>query len=142
MLLQAQQVQLIQEWTEAREHLKKWSQLESDLRDRVIAETFDSSKTEGTETIELMGDWKLKAVRKLNYNLSNKDNALTNILASLPSVIAQNLIRWQPDLNLSMFRKLDQATQELFSPVLTIKPAKPSLELVPPTNANTVHQSN
>ena len=57
----------------------------------------------------------------------------------MPQVIMENLVRWNPDLNLTVYRKLDSAMQELLTPVLTIKPAKPTLELVPP-NANSVHE--
>jgi hypothetical protein len=140
MEIQHQQLNLVQEWNEAKEQLKKWSQQESELRDKVIQELFTSDKTEGTESIELAGDWKLKATKKLNYNISNKDE-LVNILNSLPAIVAQNVVRWNPDLNLSLYRKLDAETRQLLSPVIAIKPAKPSLELVPP-NANSVHQSD
>lgn len=141
MELNGKATQLLQQWNEAKEQSKHWSEVESTLRDTLVKELFDSSKTEGTETLELSGDWKLKATKRLSYNLSNKDNALVNILQGLPSVIAENLIRWNPDLNLSMYRKLDTPTQQLFAPVLAIKPGKPSLELVPP-NANKLHESN
>jgi hypothetical protein len=140
MEIQHQQLNLVQEWNEAKEQLKKWSQQESELRDKVIQELFTSDKTEGTESIELAGDWKLKATKKLNYNISNKDE-LVNILNSLPAIVAQNVVRWNPDLNLSLYRKLDAETRQLLSPVIAIKPAKASLELVPP-NANSVHQSD
>jgi hypothetical protein len=132
MLLDQKQLSLIQEWNVAKQQLNQWSETESTLRDLVIQELFNTGKTEGTETIELSNDWTIKATKKLNYRLSNKDGELVNIIATLPSVIAQNLIRWQPDLNLSMYRKLDPSTQALFNPVLTIKPSKPSLELIAP----------
>jgi hypothetical protein len=139
MDLQHQQLNLVQEWNEAKEQLKYWTEKESDLRSKVVQDIFKSDKTEGTETIELTGDWKLKVTKKLNYNVSNKDETLTNILNSLPALVAQNVIRWNPDLNLAVYRKLDTTMRELLSPVISIKPAKPSLELVPP-NANSVHQ--
>jgi hypothetical protein len=139
MDLQHQQLNLVQEWNEAKEQLKYWTEKESDLRSKVVQDIFKSDKTEGTETIELTGGWKLKVTKKLNYNVSNKDETLTNILNSLPALVAQNVIRWNPDLNLAVYRKLDTTTRELLSPVISIKPAKPSLELVPP-NANSVHQ--
>jgi hypothetical protein len=139
MDLQHQQLNLVQEWNEAKEQLKYWTEKESDLRSKVVQDIFKSDKTEGTETVELAGDWKLKVTKKLNYNVSNKDETLTNILNSLPALVAQNVIRWNPDLNLAVYRKLDTTMRELLSPVISIKPAKPSLELVPP-NANSVHQ--
>ena len=143
MNLEKDKLDLIQNWNEAKEQVKRWTQTENDLRDKVIKGLFDSGTIEGTETIQIGSDWKLKATRRLNYTLSNKDGALVSILQTLPSVIAENLIRWSPDLNLSMYRKLDATTQQLFIPVLSIKPAKPSLELVPPNaNASTVHESD
>jgi hypothetical protein len=138
MEIQHNQLNLIQEWNEAKEQLKHWSLKESDLRDKVINSVFDAAKIEGTETIDLAGDWKLRAVKKFNYSLSNKDGQLANILASFPSIIAQNLVRWNPDLNLSIYRKLNEQNQQMLSPVLIIKPARPSLELVPP-NAHSIH---
>ena len=141
MDLDENHLHLLKDWNEAREQLKHWTKLESDLRDKLVTQLFDSSKTEGTETLELQGDWKLKATKRLSFNLSNKDGALVSILQTLPSIIAENLIRWNPDLNLTMYRKLDAPTQQLFTPVLTIKPGKPTLELVPP-NANKLHEPN
>lgn len=132
MLLTIEQTTLVQEWNEAKQQLKVWQEKESRLRDQIVADCFDNTKTEGSESLDIGLDWKLRATKKFNYNLSNKDGALTNILAGLPSVIAQNLIRWNPDLNLSMYRKLDAPTQQLFAPVLTIKAGKPTLELVAP----------
>lgn len=133
MQLQPSQLQLIQEWNEAKQQLNKWQETESTLRVQVVTELFNAETTEGTENIELAGNWKLKATKGLNYNLSNKDGALMNILATLPSLVAENLIRWKPDLNLGIYRKLDQHTQELFRSVLTVTSSKPKLELVPPS---------
>jgi hypothetical protein len=141
MNLDAQKLTLLQEWNEAKEQLKHWQQKESELRDTLVKGLFDSSKTEGTDTLILSGEWKLKVTRKLSYNLSNANDGLVNILQTLPSVITQNLIRWKPDLNLSLFRKLDEPMRNLFTPVLTIKPSKPSLELIAP-NANQLHEPN
>ena len=134
-----QHLKLVQEWNEAREQLKYWNQKEGELREAVVTSVFTSTKTEGSETIDLAADWKLKATKKFNYNLTNKDNSLVNIIRTMPQVIIENLVRWNPDLNLTVYRKLDSAMQELLTPVLTIKPAKPTLELVPP-NANSVHE--
>jgi hypothetical protein len=132
MELQQQQMDLIQSWNEAKQQLKNWTEKESQLRDRIASELFDATFTEGTESISIGLDWQLKLTRKLNYNLSNKDGELTTILTTMPSVIAQNLVRWTPDLNLTMYRKVDEQTKSLLAPVLTIKTAKPTLELVPP----------
>jgi hypothetical protein len=141
MELDQQKLTLLQEWNEAKEQLKHWQQRESELRDTLVKGLFDGNKTEGTDTLTLTGEWKLKLTRKLSYNLSNENDGLVNILQTLPSVITQNLIRWNPDLNLSLYRKLDESTRNLFTPVLTIKPAKPSLELIAP-NANKLHEPN
>jgi hypothetical protein len=141
MDLDVKQLLLLQEWNEAKEQLKHWQQKESELRDTLVNRLFAIGKTEGTETLILTGEWKLKVTRKLSYNLSNENDELVHVLQTLPSVITQNLIRWNPDLNLSLFRKLDEPTRNLFTPVLTIKPAKPSLELIAP-NANKLHEPN
>jgi hypothetical protein len=42
------------------------------------------------------------------------------------------LIRWEPALSITAYQNLDHETQKLFDGCLTIKPGKPSLEVIPP----------
>jgi len=135
MPLTPEQIAAVQAWNEAKNELDRFKQQESMLRDELVKLLF-SSKDEGTESIEVSNGWKLKAVKKLDYKLDNKDNQIVAICAMLDPDTAKRLFNWKPDLSVSTYKQLDATTQSLLNGCLTIKPAKASLELVPPKEAN------
>lgn len=130
--LTTEQMTMLREWNEAKQESKRWTEQESILREKLIRELFTADSDEGTQSILLDGDWKLKVVKKLTYTLNNDTGEVSAIYASLPDSVAKELIRWKPDLNLSSYKHADKSTQDLFKNVLTIKPAKPQLDLTPP----------
>jgi hypothetical protein len=125
------QLDLLRDWNEAKLQTKQWTEKESLLRDTLVKELFTADKDEGTESIAVK-EWTLKVTKKLNYSLNNKDGEVSAICATLPELVSKQLVNWKPELSLSAYRKTDTATQKLFTNVLTIKPAKPTLELIPP----------
>ena len=126
------QLNTLRDWNEARQQSKQWTEKESTLRDVLVKELFNPDKDEGTELIGIKYDWTLKATKKLTYSLNNKEGEVSAICATLPLDVSRSLINWKPDLILSGYKKSDPAIQELFKEVLSIKPAKPILELIPP----------
>lgn len=135
MDLSPETLNVLKEWNEAKEQSKHWVEKESKLRDQIVKEVFNPDRDEGTESIEIQNGWILKSSKSLNYSLNNKDGEVSAICASLPDTLSKQLVRWKPELSLSNYRKLDFHTQQMFQPVLTIKPAKPVLELIPPSQS-------
>lgn len=132
MPLTAEQLTLIDNWSTSKIEADRYKQLESSLRDQVVLTIFSSTKEEGSESIEIVNGWLLKATKKLDYKLSNDQEQITALVALLDKDVATKLIKWKPDLSIGTYKNLDKETQILLNGCLTIKPAKPSLELIPP----------
>lgn len=136
---------LIQQWLAAKQQLDSAKEIEAALRGELVTTYFDNQKEEGTENLELGNGYKLKAVKKLSYRIDKNaiDGALDAIekLGEEGKFIAGRLVKWQPELSVSEFKKLQenassptvaQTIVALITPVLTITPGMPSLEFVEP----------
>ena len=118
--------------------LERAKEAESKLRDELVTELFSADKDAGSETIEIANGYALKATKKLDYKLNNKNGEVEALIAVIghDAVREMKLIRWEPKLSETAYKNADPQTQKLFDDCLTIKPAKPSLEIVPPKEAN------
>jgi hypothetical protein len=123
---------LLAQWTEAEQNCAMWKAKELRLRTEVIAQFFDTSKDQGTEHFELGNGYKLTAVKKLNYTLTNKNGETVAALQALRPDTAQRLVSWSPTLSKTEYDRLSSNEKMLLTNALTIKPATPSLELVEP----------
>jgi hypothetical protein len=130
MPLTVEQQAALNEWRESAAQSKFWKERESALRDAIVAALFDSSKDEGSQTIEIVPGWSAKATKKLDYKLDNSDDKVIAVCAILDGDLAPKLIKWKPELSISTYKQLDAPTQALFNGCLTIKPAKPTLEII------------
>lgn len=122
----------ILEWKNAKVQLDAFKTLEMKLRSELVSENFDGSKLEGTENLDLGNSWKLKCVKKLSHKLTNKNGETAKALVALPSHISERLVKWEPTLSVSEYKRLDPAHRAIIDEVLTIKEASPSLDLVAP----------
>lgn len=134
------QVETLHKWYQAKSELRRWGEIESHLRDQIVKELFDTNRDEGTESLTVFNDWTLKATKKLNYILNNDEGQISAICASLPEQLSKQLVRWKPELSLTTYRTLDVNIRQMFNGTLSIKPAKPTLELFAPTNSTKVLQ--
>ena len=132
---------VINEWREAQAVLAKAKETELRLRNEILTGAFGFDGVtlrEGTENYELLHGFKLKAVFKANYKLDNTadavDRALTRIEKAGPEgqFVASRLVKWEPKLSVSEYRKLEPKYQKIIDDVLTITEGTPSLEIVPP----------
>lgn len=121
---------MLSRWKSAADQMVHWRETESKLRDEVIAAIFTPSKDEGSETVEIVPGWKAKATKKLDYKLKNDEGQVEALAAILDDQTKKQLIRWKPELSVSAYKQLDEATQQLFNGCLTIKPGKASLEII------------
>lgn len=134
---------LIMDWQEAERMLAAAKETELTLRKRVFDLCFPNAEV-GTNTLELGKGYKIKAVRKLNYNLANgageTERALEAIakLGNRGEYIAADLVSWKPSLSLTTMKKLEKTNREdstilkLIESVLTVTDATPTLEVVVP----------
>ena len=135
-----QRDELLTKWQQAKETISKWKDYEGELRKMIVADAslFNPNKQSGTETVELGNGYKLKAVKKINYKVDNKEGqafAVLKKLAALSDVSAhkcKDLFRFDANLKLSEYKKLDEQEKAIVDTVLETKQAMPSLELVEP----------
>ena len=123
---------MLLDWKAKKEVLEIAKAEEAEIRAQIVAKVFSEEKLEGTETYELGQGWKLKASKRLNYSLNNKDDATEKALEKLPDFVADRLVSWKPSLSIREYKQLDNNQRKIIDRVLTIKPGMPSLELVEP----------
>ena len=131
--------QLIMQWHEAQQTLAQAKEVESQLRKEVLAECFAvEADFEGTENVDLGEGYKLKSVFKLNRRLANKngetDKALTKIekLGEAGEFVADRLVKWEPKLSMTEYKKLPNNMRKIIDEVITAAPGAPSISLVEP----------
>lgn len=129
--------QTLQAWLDAKNALDAAKATEMELRSKVIEGfNFDPKKAAGTEYADLANGWRLKAVKKQNYNLDKDktDAALSELekSGSDGQFIADRLVKWKPDLSIAEYRKLNATHKAIIDRVLTVTPGSPSLELIEP----------
>lgn len=134
-------------WRELQIQAAAACEAEMKLRREIVAEMFDADKLEGTETVTLSNGWKLKADKKLYYNVTQGEplDDLENFCEKVKGMpFFEELLRWKAELSLTTYKKslplframLPDARQKqldkLIAEAVTTKPGAPSLELVPP----------
>ena len=93
------------------------------------------SPVEGTNTADIEAGWKVKGTYKLDRKLDAA--ALPAVLEELrkQDVVADALIKYVPELNTKDYKALNADNRKIFEQAMTIKPASPTLELIPPKEA-------
>jgi len=105
---------------------------EMDLRKEVVALFFPESK-EGTNTLALQNGWKLKYIKKLDYQIQR--DILDEVKDELFALNAplDEIIKYKPFLSTSAYKTLRQLNPQgcdLLDTALVIKLSSPTLELV------------
>jgi hypothetical protein len=141
----------LEEWMNLKPVLATYKDREFELRTEIINNAgFNVAKFEGTESISLAdgngndSGWKLKAVKDQNYTLTNNANETVLLLqeiAKIDPAVAQGLVKWQPVISESVYKKQllplieNGANPEIakaLAVALTIKQGAPRLELIAP----------
>lgn len=128
---------LIAAWLDAKRKLEEAKEEEDRLREQII-ETYSSGDVEeGTESVELFDGSALKIVRGLTYKLppTAETNAVLHRIAAMGNhypFIAERLVKWEPKLLLSEYRKLnaDDPAKKLIDSILITTPSKPQVKYV------------
>jgi hypothetical protein len=137
---------LIAAWQQAQTSLEAAKTYEMELRKRVVAATFDATKTKGTENFDLGKGYVLKCVKKENVKVDAVK--INDVLDEIEKVgdfgkfIADRIVKFKPDLSLTEWNALNERAHEgdgnaqkiiaLLVPVVEFKPGSPVLEVVEP----------
>lgn len=104
---------------------------ERKLRAEVFALAFPKP-AEGTNNEELPQGWKLKGTLKIDRKLDEAALPAVKEAIRAMGVNPDPLVKYKPELALKDYRALPPEVMKVFDTCLTIKPALPSIELVPP----------
>lgn len=104
---------------------------EKAMRQELFGDAFPAPK-EGTNNLELMDGWKLKGTLKIDRKID--DAALPAVMEAIRGmgVNPDPCIERKPSLALKAYKALPPEIQKVFDTALTIKPALPTIEVVPP----------
>lgn len=128
-ILTDEQAEKLTLWKRTSEELAKLKAREMRLR-KELTETLFSEAPEGTTTLTLTGDWKLKATVKMNRSLD--EAALPGVLEQLGIGIVDDVVRYKPSLDLRNYKKLNDEQRAIFDEAVIMKPGAPTLQLVEP----------
>jgi len=122
----------LMEWRELQIRMKQLKSREIELRKLIVQESFDPNMVEGTETIDLGNDYKLKCRHNLRYNVERDNEKVLQVVSKLPVDVAKRILKWKADLSLTEYKQLDKEHKKLVDKIVTTVPGNPVLELVEP----------
>lgn len=125
---------MVGRWWEIKQALKEAKKLaaeEKALRQALFTLFFPAPR-EGINTRELPAGWKLKGKYKLDRKVD--EAALPAVLKEMreKGISCDDLVRYKPELATKEYRNLTETERDLFNTALTIRPALPELEIIPP----------
>lgn len=124
-------INILNEWTQVSTELASLKKRESELRAKLFEAVFPEYVAGSkNEKLDLDANWTLQGEQKLNYNIDK--TALPAILEQMPEGTETTLIRYKPELNMTEYKRLTEEQRLKFDQALTIKPATPTLKLIPP----------
>jgi hypothetical protein len=135
--MNAEQMQLLSDWNAAVVQINAVKYLfdrEKEARARVMASFFPTPK-EGVNTAPLEDGWVLKGTYKLDRKVDEAALPAAREQLALMNINADSLINMKPSLNTQAYRSLVTINPEaakVFEEALIIKPASPTVELIPP----------
>lgn len=110
-------------WLKAKRALTKAQEAESIARGAMVKAAFPNGLTEGTNSFDLGGKWKLKVTGVVSRKVDE---------AALPAVCeriakkfdgfdAKELVKWTPEVKVGDYKKLPDNIKKLFDNALIIK---------------------
>lgn len=134
---------LVSEWREVQEQKALLVEKERELRLMIVEQTdfFTPTKEKGTENYSFNGawsGWKLKCTKKINWCTATEadgvpiQQALEEIKESAGAMAAEELIKFKPEVKISIYDKLTEEEKQIIDPFLTYSPGTPELKLVEP----------
>lgn len=121
----------LKEWTEAKREAEYWKLKEMELRLRLFGAAF-VAPVEGTNKAALPHDWIFKATHKINRTIDKAALPAAREQLREINVNPDELVKYEPDLVVSAYKRLSDQARTIFDTCLTIKPGAPTLELIAP----------
>ncbi len=120
----------ISQWVEIKAKMAQLKIEEGILRKLFLDTYFTTAKPEGTTRQDLPDGYKLKGEFSLDRKVD--ETALPAVLERLQEASKVDLIRYKPELNLAVYRKLPDAEKKIVDECLIIKPSSTQLSLEQP----------
>lgn len=124
-------IDILNQWTHVSQQLKQLKSQETELRRQLFTSLFPQYQPgDKNEKLELDAGWSIKGEQKLSYSVDK--TALPAVLEQMPEGTESLLIRYKPELNMAEYKRLTEEQRLKFDQALVIKPATPTIMLVPP----------
>lgn len=129
------------EWYQKQAALAQLKADEGALRQNLAMALFNKEKIEGSETIDIGNGWKLKVEKEQNVtatNASDQTVALLQQIGALDPQLAQNLVKWTPEISKTAYRDLialaekNPTLKPFMLAAITVKPGMPQLTMIEP----------
>ena len=109
----------------------KYQAKEREIRDQITA-MLTPNGSPGRYDRSLANNYRLRL--EINENISvDPDKVASTIEAAVAQGLSREyavvLIRWKPELSMTVYNKLDTKQKLLLAPMLTSKPASPTIEI-------------
>lgn len=120
------------EWYRLQAELKRVKASEMLLRVKIFKNFFPDPR-EGTNNFTLPDGHVLKGGHVINREVDPGSFQALQPQFQQAHILFNDLVKWEPKLKVSSYRKLTEEQQHLFDQCLIIKPGSPSLEIAPPS---------
>lgn len=105
---------------------------EKELRAQIVAGFFPKPK-EGVNDLKLDENWLLKATCKIDRKINIETfKTVSDQLLKEHKINSETLVKQDPVLIIKNYKALTEGQKRVFDQTLTIKPASPTLVLIPP----------
>jgi hypothetical protein len=135
-LVQLDPLAVLAAWHEASLELAQLKIREGHLRLAAFQKNV-AAPVEGTNNVPLEGGYLLKAIGKVNYKVEDTAE-MRAALVALPGETPQRLLKWEPNLSVSEWKRLldtDPVAAATVAPFITSKPGMPDLKIIAPGEA-------
>ena len=125
---------LVNEWADQKRALSAAKDLENHMRLGIVNTFFAKAKSEGSSTMKVADGRKIAATKVLNRTV---DVELLQVMSKEfveKGIPVDTLIKYRPEVVISVYRELTEEQRMFFDQVLTITDGTPQLELRTPKN--------
>ena len=121
----------LNEWFSLVPELKRMKAREMELRKSLFNGAFPFP-TEGTNSFDLEGGYKLKGTYKLERSVDTAAFQALSKEMKEADIAADGMLRFKASLVAAEYKRLDDEQRHLFDQCIITKPGSPSLEIIPP----------
>lgn len=123
--------QMAAEWLVAKEAERIAVEKRREIEDEICKAAKIRDDVESTETLMIKG-FRIKVVNRLTRKVD--PDKVQELAAEHGSIdYLSTLFRWKPEINMSVWRKVDESITDPLAPAITIKPGRPSFTIEPTT---------